>query len=135
MTKKKTFVSERRACHRRLKTAIVRDVRKGSHGAEAARRHGLSEGTFWRWQYTDPTFQARLRSAREEGIRRIKRAVLAKLRAGKTLKDTAKIVGRTPGTLRAWRRKDPAFDGEVTALVREQRKRRMQQRAKRTMKP
>jgi len=102
---------------------------------EGARKHGLSEGTFWQWQYTDPAFQARLKSAREEGIRRIKRAVLAKLRAGKTLMDTAKIVGRTPGTLRAWRCKDPAFDGEVTALLRKQRKRRMQQRPKQTAKP
>jgi len=135
MTKKKTFILERRARHRRLKTAIVRDARKGRHGVEAAREHGLSEGTFWRWQYTDPAFQARLRSAREEGIGRIKKAVLAKLRAGKTLMDTANIVGRTPGTLRAWRRKDPAFDGKVTALLREQRKRRMQQRAKQTTKP
>ncbi len=131
MVRKKTAISEQRARRRRLKTAILHDIRKGCHGTEAARGHGVSEGTFWQWQYTDASFSKQLKIAREIAVRRIKKAVVAKLRAGKTLKDTAEAVGRTPGTLRHWRKKDAPFDAEVTPLLKEHHKRRNQRRRKR----
>ena len=117
----KTALSERRAQRNRLKTAILRDVRKGYYGSEAAGRHGVSLGTFYQWQWTDATFNAALKAAGKERVHRLKMAVLAKLREGWLLKDTAKAIGPTPGTLRAWGKKDPAFGARVKSLLREQR--------------
>ena len=45
-------------------------------------------------------------------------AVLAKLCDGWLLKETAKAIGPTPETLRAWRKKDPAFGAQVKSLLR-----------------
>jgi hypothetical protein len=118
----KTTLPERRARRRRLQTAILRDVRKGSYGTEAARRHGVSSGTFWQWQWIDPAFNAALKAARKERVHRLKMAVLGKLREGRLLKDTSKAIGPTPGTLRAWRKKDPPFGARVKSLLRGQRK-------------
>jgi Homeodomain-like domain-containing protein len=119
---------EQYARRERLKADIVRDVRKGRSNTEAARRHGVTEPTFWRWESADPEFRQSLSSARAEADDRIKENTLARLRAGKTLMETSKTVGRTPGTLRAWRSKDAAFDARVKALLREQRKRRAQKK-------
>jgi hypothetical protein len=127
-------LEERRARREHLKADIWRDVQKGYSGAEAARRQGVPVPTFWGWESVDPEFEQRLSSARAKGIARIKEKALAALRARHTLMETSKRVGRTPGTLRAWRRKDPAFDAEVKALLREQRKRRAQEMAKRRLK-
>lgn len=115
----------------RLKADIVHDVRKGCSYTEAACRHGATEPTFWRWEATDPKFRRSLALAHAEAVDHIKKNTLAKLRAGQTLMESSKIVGRTPGTLRAWRRKDVAFDARVRALLREQRKRRAKKNARR----
>jgi hypothetical protein len=104
-----------------LKTAILREVRKGCHGSEAAGRHGVSLGTFYQWQWTDAAFNAALKDASKERVRRLKLAVVAKLCDGWLLRDAAKAVGPTPGTLRAWRKKDPAFDAQVKSLLKQQR--------------
>ena len=117
----KTALLERRARRRRLKIAILREVRKGYHRSEAAGRHGVSLGTFFQWQWTDAVFNAALKDASKERVRRLKRAVVAKLCDGWLLKDAAKAIGPTPGTLRAWRKQDPAFGAQVESLLREQR--------------
>lgn len=119
----KTSLTERRARRKRLKTAILREMRKGCYGTEAARRHGVSSGTFWQWQWSDAAFNAALKAAGKERVRRLKMAVLAKLRRGWLLKGTSKAIGPTPGTLRVWRKKDPAFGIEVKSLLRGKRKR------------
>ena len=59
----KTALLERRARRRRLKIAILRDVRKGYYGSEAAGRHGVSLGTFFQWQWTDAAFNTALKDA------------------------------------------------------------------------
>ncbi|MFO0793373.1 MAG: hypothetical protein U0586_04840 [Candidatus Brocadiaceae bacterium] len=122
---------EQYARREQLKADIVRNVRKGCSNTEAARRQGVTEPTFWRWESADPEFRQSLALAHAEAAERIKENTLARLRAGKTLMETSKIVGRTPGTLRAWRSKDTAFDAGVKALLREQRKRRAQKKARR----
>ena len=119
---------ERRARRRRLKIAILRDVRKGYYGSAAAVRHGVSLGTFCQWQWTDAAFSAALKEASKERVRRLKLAVLAKLCDGWLLRDAAKAIGPTPGTLQAWRKKDPAFGAQVKSLLREQRDLRKQWR-------
>ena len=124
----KTALLERRARRRRLKIAILREVRKGYYGSEAAGRHGVSLGTFFQWQWTDAAFNAALKDASKERVRRLKLAVVAKLCDGWLLRDAAKAIGPTPGTLRAWRKKDPAFDAQVKSLLREQRDLRNQWR-------
>jgi len=119
---------ERRARRRRLKIAILRDVRKGYYGSAAAGRHGVSLGTFFQWQWADAAFSAALKKASKERVRRLKLAVLAKLCDGWLLRDAAKAIGPTPGTLGAWRKKDPAFGAQVKSLLREQRDLRKQWR-------
>ena len=124
----KTALLERRARRRRLKTAILREVRKGCYGSEAAGRHGVSLGTFFQWQWTDAAFKAALKDASKERVRRLKLAVVAKLCDGWLLRDAARAIGPTPGTLRAWRTKDPAFDAQVKSLLKQQRDLRNQWR-------
>ena len=124
----KTALLERRARRRRLKIAILREVRKGCYGSEAAARHRVSLGTFFQWQWTDAAFNAALKDASKERVRRLKLAVVAKLCDGWLLKDAAKAIGPTPGTLSAWRKKDPAFGAQVKSLLKEQRDLRNQWR-------
>lgn len=128
----KTFVAQRRARRKRIKTAIVGDVRKGLHCVEAALKRGVSIGTLWQWQHRDAEFQARLTSARAEGVRRIKRAVIAALRAGKTLKEAAPLAGRTPSAIQVWRRNDAEFAAKMAAVRVQLRTRRMRNRKSRT---
>jgi len=101
-------------------------MKKGCNGSAAARRYGVCEGTFRQWQYNDKAFNARLKSARLEGMRHVKTVVLAKLRAGRTLKDAAKAVSLYPCTLHYWRKKDKVFQAAVTAALKKNRKRRKQ---------
>jgi hypothetical protein len=126
MGRKKTALSERRARRRRLKAAIIDVMKKGCNGSSAAKRYGVREGTFRQWQYNDKAFNVRLKSARLEGIRHVKKVVLAKLRAFKTLKDTAKAVSLHPSTLHCWRKKNKVFNAAVTAALKKARKRRKQ---------
>jgi transposase len=128
---RKKFVAKRRARRKRLKTAIVGDVRKGLRCVEAAQKHGVSIGTLWQWQFRDPQFQARLTSARAEGVRRIKRTVIAALRAGKTLKEAAPLAGRTTSAIHVWRRKDAEFAAKVAAVQVQARKQRKRNRTSR----
>lgn len=128
MNARRTFIAKRRARRKRLKTAIVGDVRKGLHVVDAARKHGVSIGTLWQWQHRDAEFQARVTSARAEGVRRIQRALIAALRAGKTLKEAAPLAGRTTSAIHVWRRKDAEFAAKVAAVQLQVHKRRMRNR-------
>jgi transposase len=128
---RKTFVAKRRARRKRLKTAIVGDVRKGMHCIEAALKRGVSIGTLWQWQFHDPAFQARLTSARAETVRRIKRTVMAALRAGKTLKEAAALAGRTTSAIHTWRREDAEFAAKLAAILTQLRKRKTARRKSR----
>lgn len=134
MSDRKTFVAERRARRRCLKTAIVGEVRKGLHGSEAARQQGVCVGTFWQWQFSDSKFQDRLASARAAGVRHIKRTVLDQLRAGKLLKEAAAVAGRTASSIHNWRKKDAAFGAAVVALRKKRRKLRTSNRGLRKKK-
>ena len=77
---------ERRARRKRLKIAILRAMRKGFNGSEAAAHHGVSLGTFFQWQWSDAAFSAALKVASKERVRYLKLVVVAKLRDGWLLK-------------------------------------------------
>jgi hypothetical protein len=110
--------------HKQLKNAILRGVKKGLYSTASAKEHGVSEGTLWRWQYTDTEFFKKLQEARSGAVQATKKRVLAKLRSGVNWKDSAKNTGRTAQALDLWRFKDSDFDATVVALLKQQRKKR-----------
>jgi hypothetical protein len=64
-------------------------------------------------------------------VRRIKRTVIAALRAGKTLKEAAPLAGRTTSAIHVWRRKDAEFAAKVAAVQVQARKQRKRNRTSR----
>jgi hypothetical protein len=104
---------ERRKIRKRTKDTIIGDVKHGISASESARQHEVCEGTLRQWQFYDKQFNARLKAARLQGIRYVKKLLLAELRAGKLLKDAVKTLGTTTSTIQNWRNKDPKFRNSV----------------------
>jgi hypothetical protein len=108
---------------------IIQEVENGCSEEEAARRGGIHPQTHWRWRQEDAAYDSGVQQAIAESIRRIKATVLACMRRGLTHGQSCAIAGREPGTLRAWRRRDAAFDKKIRRLIRKQHKQRCQAKA------
>ena len=113
---KRKLIAKRKA-RQRVKHSIIGDVKQGYHASASARKHSVCEGTLRQWQFYDKQFNARLKSARQQGIRYIKRVLLSGLRAGHLLKDAAQAVGTTTSTIQNWRKQDPQFRAAVRAAL------------------
>ena len=112
-----------------VRYTITQEIEDGCSEEEAARRSGIHPQTHWRWRHADAAYDSRVRAARAESIRRIKATVLTSMRKGLTFGQSCKDAGREPGTLRAWRRQDAAFDAKVRALIERERLKRARVRA------
>ncbi len=117
-----------------VRDTIIQEIESGCSEEEAARRSGIHPQTHWRWRQAEVPYDARINAARAEAVRRIKATVLAGMREGLTFGQSSKTAGREPGTVRAWRQKDAAFNAKVRRLIKKQRKQRARAARKRSVK-